>query len=195
MPKKPETPSVEEKIEIALQVLFAEISGDPEPSKTVANQYGISTRAATTIKNRALEILRLGFEDTAEASEQKVDLQTSGSRIRSLLNVTKVEEGSPASSTKPESGEKKDTDPEGPLDLDEVFAAIEDYNHSEDKQFSIYPSSAILLDISRQKKKDVDAWVKENKEKTKALIEEFNLPPRTNAGISKDIDLREELGL
>ncbi|MBW4421213.1 MAG: hypothetical protein KME13_18590 [Myxacorys californica WJT36-NPBG1] len=188
----------DEKTTIALATIHLELAGDSDASKTVAKDFDVSPRGVTVLRNSALEAIKTYFSgESSTPATSGIASQELKARLRLLIGSGKAnpsnESNSETESPSPE--EKEEPTKLEPLDLDEVFNAIVEYNRSEEGQFKIYPSSAILSHVSNQDKKFADAWAKENKDKTKALIEEFNLNVRTNVSIPKDIDLREELGL
>jgi hypothetical protein len=193
MARKIDELSAAEKVEVALQTLFAEIHGDPEASKTVASEYSLSTRAVTRLKNQALQFLKGGFEGSASAEEKKLDLSASSKKIRNLIADQIKSDVSSATSVEQE--EEDETEEHEELSIDTVFSAIKSYNESKDSQFKIYPSVSILQAISGQSKSFVEAWAKENKAQTDAVVKKFNLNKRTNMQIPTDINLRAELGL
>ncbi|PSB20691.1 hypothetical protein C7B65_07280 [Phormidesmis priestleyi ULC007] len=182
--------SATEKVKVALDCLHRELSGDANASKTVAQKYDLSTRSVTTLKNQALEILQKGFNPSTPVSSAiaaSINDKALDQALNLLLNTSTTRD---VHTEEPES-EREDADG---ITIDEVFAAIVDYNKSK-KEPPLYISQGILQKISGQSVAEVKLWFAKHEQEVNQHNEKYELTPITNRRLKRGFDYKAELGL
>ncbi|MBW4541354.1 MAG: hypothetical protein KME43_19775 [Myxacorys chilensis ATA2-1-KO14] len=190
MPRNSNTLSSTEKVKVALDCLHRELLGDTNASKTVAQKYDLSTRAVTTLKHQALDILQQGFNPStpaASTSATSVNDQTLDQALNMLLS------SSPTSEVQQEELESELEEADG-ITIEKVFAAIVAYNKSKQEP-PIYISQGILQKISGQSAAEVKVWFAQHELEINEHNAKYDLTPITNRRIKRDFNYKEELGL
>ncbi len=190
MPRNSNDLSATEKVKVALDCLHRELLGDANASKTVAQKYDLSTRSVTTLKNQALEILQKGFNPSTPVSSAiaaSINDKALDQALNLLLNTSTTRD---VHTEEPES-EREDADG---ITIDEVFAAIVDYNKSK-KEPPLYISQGILQKISGQSVAEVKLWFAKHEQEVNQHNAKYELTPITNRRLKRGFDYKAELGL
>ncbi len=180
-----------EKVKVALDCLHRELLGDSNASKTVAKKYDLSTRGVTTLRNQALDILQKGFSPSIASPPSvtaSINDKTLDRNLDSLLS---------SSSTRDSQLEEAETEADDDADeiaIDEVVAAIIDYNKAK-KEPPIYISLGILQKISDQPVAEVKAWFADHEQEINKHNAKYDLTPVTNRRVKRNFNYRQELGL
>ncbi|MCY7322763.1 MAG: hypothetical protein LH660_13415 [Phormidesmis sp. CAN_BIN36] len=190
MPRNSNDLSSTEKVKVALDCLHRELLGDANASKTVAQKYDLSTRSVTALKNQALEILQKGFNPstlTSPAIAASVNDKTLDQALNFLLS-------SPETRDVPMEESESEQEDEDGITIEQVFAAIADYNKSK-KEPPLYISQGILQKISGQSAAEVKLWFAEHEQEVNQHNSKYELTPITNRRIKRGFDYKKELGL
>lgn len=191
MPRNSNDLSPTEKVKIALDCLHRELLGDSNASKTVAKKYDLSTRGVTTLRNLALDILQKGFSPSmtpAPSVTAALNDKTLDRNLDSLLNSSTSIGDSQLEASE---SEADDTDE---IAIDEVVAAIIDYNKSK-KEPPVYISQGILQKISGQSVAEVKSWFADHEQEVNKHNAKYDLTPVTNRRVKRNFNYRQELGL
>lgn len=190
MPRNSHDLSATEKVKVALDCLHRELLGDPNASKTVAQKYDLSTRAVTTLKHQALDLLQQGFSAAASAaatSAAAINDHTLDQALNALLSTASTSAG------QPEVPASDRAEAVG-ITLDQVFAAIVAYNKLK-KEPPIYVSQGILQKLSAQSVAEVKLWFAQHESEVSGHNAKYDLTPITNRRIKRDFKYKEALGL
>ncbi|MBC7825069.1 MAG: hypothetical protein H7126_14610 [Candidatus Parcubacteria bacterium] len=191
MPRNSNDLSPTEKVKVALDCLHRELLGDSNASKTVAKKYDLSTRGVTTLRNLALDILQKGFSPSmtpAPSVTAALNDKTLDRNLDSLLNSSTSIGDSQLEASE---SEADDTDE---IAIDEVVAAIIDYNKSK-KEPPVYISQGILQKISGQSVAEVKSWFADHEQEVNKHNAKYDLTPVTNRRVKRNFNYRQELGL
>jgi len=191
MPRNSNDLSPTEKVKVALDCLHRELLGDSNASKTVAKKYNLSTRGVTTLRNLALDILQKGFSPSmtpAPSVTAALNDKTLDRNLDSLLNSSTSIGDSQLEASE---SEADDTDE---IAIDEVVAAIIDYNKSK-KEPPVYISQGILQKISGQSVAEVKSWFADHEQEVNKHNAKYDLTPVTNRRVKRNFNYRQELGL
>ncbi|MBC6436387.1 hypothetical protein FM036_46835 [Nostoc sp. HG1] len=191
MPRNSNDLSPTEKVKVALDCLHRELLGDSNASKTVAKKYDLSTRGVTTLRNLALDILQKGFSPSMTPSPSvtaALNDKTLDRNLDSLLNSSTSTGDSQLEESEPEA------DGADEIAIDEVVAAIIDYNKSK-KEPPVYISQGILQKISGQSVTEVKSWFADHEQEVNKHNTKYDLTPVTNRRVKRNFNYRQELGL
>lgn len=191
MPRNSNDLSPTEKVKVALDCLHRELLGDSNASKTVAKKYDLSTRGVTTLRNLALDILQKGFSPSMTPSPSvtaALNDKTLDRNLDSLLNSSTSTGDSQLEESEPEADDADE------IAIDEVVAAIIDYNKSK-KEPPIYISQGILQKISGQSVAEIKSWFADHEQEVNKHNAKYDLTPVTNRRVKRNFNYRQELGL
>ncbi len=191
MPRISNDLSPTDKVKVALDCLHRELLGDSNASKTVAKKYDLSTRGVTTLRNQALDILQKGFSPSLTplpSVTTALNDKTLDRNLDSLLNSSTSTRELPSEESEPEAD---DTDE---IAIDEVVAAIIDYNKAK-KEPPIYISQGILQKISGQSVAEIKSWFADHEQEVNKHNAKYDLTPVTNRRVKRNFNYRQELGL
>ncbi len=191
MPRNSNDLSPTEKVKVSLDCLHRELLGDSNASKTVAKKYDLSTRGVTTLRNLALDILQKGFSPSMTPSPSATAALNDKTLDRNLDSLLNSSTSIGDSQLEASESEADDTDE---IAIDEVVAAIIDYNKSK-KEPPVYISQGILQKISGQSVAEVKSWFADHEQEVNKHNAKYDLTPVTNRRVKRNFNYRQELGL
>jgi hypothetical protein len=188
MPQKKLSPA--EKSKIALSAIVGEVLG--KSTTEVGAQFGVSAKAVTAIKKQALDAIQQSFYGVQAQTSSPTGLSDKevSARLDKLLG--NIEASSPLSSraaatdppTLPSPSAVDDRrDEEELIPIDEIVAAIQQYNNATESGRKIYISRAIVAEISPHPTKEIEDFFTKHKAQIDAHNEKHELKRSTNRGL------------
>jgi hypothetical protein len=177
-----------EKVKIALSAIVGDVLG--RSTKEVGAQFGVSAKTVTEIRKQALSAIRQSFYGVQEQTSLPAGLSNEeiSARLEKLLGKDGSSSSSPVAASSPAKPVSVDAvddtgEEDGLIPIDEIVAAIQEYNNAAGTERKIYISRAIVAEVSPHPTKEIESYFVENKAQIDAHNEKHELKRSTNRGL------------